>query len=127
MASSCFKNMGPSYMNSVCFDVDNYRNEFSKHYKVKDEDIKIHKYEGTFSELFKNLYLDEDNIINGLKYWLEMELDEIKNIYIEDEDSKLDSLLSGSEGGVSGFYSVEEVIFIEFEKTMLVIIIGNNE
>ena len=56
-----------------------------------------------------------------------MEVGDYKKVLTVSENSKVLDLLSGSDGGIGGFYIVEDVYFIEFDKMIVCFIIGNDE
>ncbi len=68
---------------------------------------------------------DETNIKDSLLYWIEF--DSGKAIKVYEYTNNLDELLSRSEGGVSNFYFVEDIYFIEFDNVIMSFILGNNE
>ena len=127
MASSCSKEIGLSYINTTVFKLNNYKESFSKHYKIPITNINLIKSKLTINKLFENLLGKDKNIIESLIYYIECDIGKPKAIYEVKEDSNLIDLLSGYNNGISGFYIVEDIYFVEYEKVIVCFILGNNE
>ena len=127
MASSCSKKIGLSYINTTVFKLNNYKESFSKHYKIPITSINLIKSKLTINKLFENLLGKDKNIIESLIYYIECDIGKPKAIYEVKEDSNLIDLLSGYNNGISGFYIVEDIYFVEYEKVIVCFILGNNE
>lgn len=126
MASSISKNIGPSYVVVDCFDKDNYKKEFSKYYEIEEDDIKLVESNLTMKDiLFAWFGKEEINITDSLLYWVERNSG--KSIKVYECSNKLHKLLSRSDGGVSEFYFVEDIYFIEFDEVIMCFMLGNNE
>ena len=126
MATSLSKNIGPSYVVVDCFDKDNYKKEFAKYYEIKEGDIKLVESNLTMREILLEWFGEEEsNITDSLLYWIKR--DSGKSLKVYEYTNNLDELLSRSDGGVSEFYIVEDIYFIEFNEVMMCFILGNNE
>ena len=126
MASSLSKNIGPSIVEVDCFDKNNFDEEFAKSYNIKKEDVKLKESKYTMKDILLSWFgKDETNITDSLLYWIEF--DSGKAIKVYEYTNNLDELLSRSEGGVSNFYFVEDIYFIEFDTVIMSFILGNNE
>ena len=126
MASSLSKNIGPSFVEVDCFDKDNYKKEFAKYYEIKEGDIKLVESNLTMREILLEWFGEEEsNITDSLLYWIKR--DSGKSLKVYEYTNNLDELLSRSDGGVSEFYIVEDIYFIEFNEVMMCFILGNNE
>lgn len=126
MASSLSKNIGPSFVEVDCFDKNNFDEEFAKSYNIKKEDVKLKESKYTMKDILLSWFgKDETNITDSLLYWIEFDSGEAIKVY--EYTNNLDELLSRSEGGVSNFYFVEDIYFIEFDTVIMSFILGNNE
>ena len=126
MASSLSKNIGPSFVEVDCFDKNNFDEEFAKSYDIKKEDVKLRESKYTMKDILLSWFgKDETNITDSLLYWIEFDSGEAIKVY--EYTNNLDELLSRSEGGVSNFYFVEDIYFIEFDTVIMSFILGNNE
>lgn len=126
MASSLSKNIGLSYVEVDCFDKDNYKKEFSKYYEIKEDDVKLVESNLTMKDVLLAWFgKEESNITDSLLYWIER--DSGKSIKVYEYTNNLHELLSRSDGGLSEFYFVEDIYFIEFDKVIMCFILGNNE
>lgn len=126
MASSLSKNIGPSFVEVDCFDKDNYKKEFAKYYEIKEGDIKLVESNLTMREILLGWFGEEEsNITDSLLYWIKR--DSGKSLKVYEYTNNLDELLSRSDGGVSEFYIVEDIYFIEFDEVVMCFILGNNE
>ena len=127
MASSMSSWMGYSFMDAICFKKEEYLDNFSKFHNIKKEDIKIHEVDYSLEVFIKNFFGDDKKLIEGLSYWIKRKVGNKIKIYEQDSDSKLNELLEESIYGKTPVYTVEDVIFIEFDKTVIAFITGNNE
>ena len=125
MSVSTTKSLGLSYLRADCFNKEDFEKEFQKLFRIKIpielEETKDTK-ENTLFEIIRNKEITKTFI-----QLFDYKVDAIKNIYYPKENRKLINLLSGDQKGVSGFWFVEEVYFIETDKYIISIIIGNNE
>ena len=126
MASSYSKYMGPSYMTAICFDLKNPLEDFKRFYDIK-EDIKVNKVETSYHELLITLLGNDKDLIDTVEHWTRVRIGEVQEIYTIEENSNLLNLLSGSDGGLSPFYIVDDIYFVKFNKMFVVFMIGNDE
>ena len=126
MASSYSKYMGPSYMTAICFDLKNPLEDFKRFYNIK-EDIKVNKVETSYHELLITLLGNDKKLIDTVEHWTRVRIGEVQEIYTIEENSNLLNLLSGSDGGLSPFYIVDDIYFVKFNKMFVVFMIGNDE
>ena len=63
MASSVSTWMGVSFMDAICFEKENYLDDFSKFHNIKKEDIKIHETNISFEEFIKNNFGEDKKLI----------------------------------------------------------------
>ena len=126
MASSYSKYMGPSYMTAICFDLKNPLEDFKRFYDIK-EDIKVNKVEASYHELLITLLGNDKDLIDTVEHLTRVRIGEVQEIYTIEENSNLLNLLSGSDGGLSPFYIVDDIYFVKFNKMFVVFMIGNDE
>ena len=105
------------------FDIRNNRG----FYNIKKEDLKIQESPLSLEQFMKNSFGDQKELIESLCYWITLKAGKFMKIYEQNEDSKLNDLLSNSGYGKTPFYFVEDVTLIEFEKMTIAFITGNNE
>ena len=127
MASSCSEYMMPSYMRAICFKKKNYKKAFCNFYKIPEKELEIIETSLTLKDFINQSFGNIKEITEGLTHWLHMEVGDYKKVLTVSENSKVLDLLSGSDGGIGGFYIVEDVYFIEFDKMIVCFIIGNDE
>ena len=127
MASSVSTWMGVSFMDAICFNKENYLDDFSKFHNIKKEDIKIHETNISFEEFIKNNFGENKKLIDGLSYWIKRKAGDFIKVYEQDDDSNLNDLLEKSEYGKTPMFFIEDVVFIEFENMVISFITGNNE
>ena len=127
MASSVSDWMGVSFMDAICFKKEKFLEEFSYLHNIKKEDIKIHETNISLEEFIKNYFGNDKKLIEGLSYWITRKVGVFKRIFEQDSNSKLNELLEKSHYGKTPFFFIEDVVFIEFEKTVIAFITGNNE
>ena len=126
MASSMSLDIGPSFVEADCFDLDNYLEDFLKYYEIKDNNIKLVESNSSLKDIFYEFFGENKKIISSLTYWIELHFGKYEHIYTV-EEAKLYEYLSRSDGGVSSFYIVEDLYFVEFSDKVLCFMIGNNE
>ena len=118
-------NLGPSYMDTVCMDVDNYINEFAKDYEISSEKIQLEEMNTTLEELFSSVLNIDEKAVKNLVYWITKKCGSCKKIYTSENEELFNSL--DGEKGLSPFFFLEEIYFAEFEDTVICFMIGNNE
>ena len=114
----------PSYINAYCLDKQKYKTEFSKKLEVPIENIKLKESKNSLKEIVTTW--ENPKTADTFCYWLGQKVGEIKQI-LQPQDNSLEEKLSGMNGGVSGFYIVEEVYFVECSNYVICICMGNNE
>ena len=124
MASSCSKKIGPSYAIAKCFKTKNIVDDFKKYYEINEE-IELKKLNITFNKLLERIFGKNKGIIDGLLHWINCYSGKPLNIYTINYN--IIESLGLSEKGASPFYFCEDVYFIEFEKFVMCVIIGNDE
>lgn len=127
MASSCSEYMMPSYMRAICFKKKAFKKSFCTFYEIPKEQLDIVETSLTLKDFIIQSFGNNKEIIEGLTHWLHIEAGDPKKILTVPNNSKVLNLLSGSDGGISGFYFVEDIYFIEFNKMVICFIIGNDE
>ena len=124
MVSSVSSNIGYSFIEVNCFDLKNYKKEFSKYYEIDDTKIKLSKTNYDLKKMLSTWNI-EDDLIESILYWIGLKIGKAKTIY--ETDRNLCDLLSWSEGGKSPFYIIDDIYLVEIEDYMLCFIMGNNE
>ena len=125
LASSVSKNIGPSFIRASLYDKDKFYKEFKKNYRLKDNVMNIVETKRSFKQVLHE-WLDDEHLEESILYWINLKFGKNIKVLASDNDQIIDQL-SGYAGGVSGFYFVEDIYFIEYDKYMLVLIMGNNE
>lgn len=123
MASSCSDWIGVSYMDAMCFDVNNFKESFCSFYKVKE--IKYEESTLSLKELFINIFGDNKSLIEGLCHWLRLEAGECKKVYTMPND--FCEFLDSKRNDRFPFFMLENMFVAEFEKMMICFVIGNDE
>lgn len=128
MASACSTEIGPSFIEADSFDKEDFKKEFAKYFEIKEEIITPVIYEETLENILSQ-WIGKNNksIVENLMYLIETAVGEPINVYTIKDESNLKEKMGRESGGVSQFYFVEDVIFAEFEKSMVCFSIGNNE
>lgn len=124
MASSCSRKIGPSYAYATCFKKKDFVNSFKLFYNIK-EDIKLKKVNISFEKLIIRIFGKNKRIVNGLSHWIHFYSGKPINIYTM--DYKIIELLGRCNKGLSPFYIVDDMYFIECEKLVICLVIGNDE
>ena len=119
-------NTGPSYVDAICMTKDNYKEVFSKIYRIKKETITLEKTNQSLESLLKVLFNLEKKPLDTLIHWMTRECGKCIDIYTS-ENKELLSSLSGASKGIGPFFFLEEIYFIEFEKMIVCLMIGNDE
>ena len=124
MASSCSRIMGCSYATGLCFRRKNYLKGFQDFYEIKEE-IKLKKLNISLEKLITRIFDKNKRMITGLAHWIHYSCGDTLNIYrINDE---VTDLLSGYNKGHGPFFFCEDIYFIECEKKVVCLMIGNDE
>ena len=110
MASSSSKLISMSYIEAYCYDKKNFNDEFSKDFKIKKFNINLTNKE------YLNNYLEKEIIDNAL-YWIKFQLGDVLKYYVMDNLNVRNTT----------FYTVDDIIVLEYNKYIVCLIIGNNE
>lgn len=123
MACSISRRISFSSIRVTCFKKKGFRKEFSRLYDINDE-LELKEIKG---DLFYKLFgwLGREKIVIRLVELIKHEVGDVLHIYKSND--LVINMLSGCENGVSGFYFVEDLFFIETDKYMVCFILGNNE
>ena len=114
-------NLGPSYTQAFCMDLNNYIESFSKMYNISSSLIQLEKVNCDLSNFFGDVLNLDEKATKNLVYWISNECGNCVRIYTSNNKQLIDSLCGKT------FYFLEEVYFIEFEKEAMCLMIGNNE
>ena len=127
LASSISKEIGPSFIDVDCMDKDNYEEAFAKRYNISKDLIELKEEDMSLEQILK-AWLGESNkeLIESLLYWIEFKVGKSIKVYTE-KNNKLIDALSRCEGGISMFYIVDDIYFVEFDEYMVCFSLGNNE
>ncbi len=117
-------NMKPSYMSAVCLKKENYLEEFGKPYKLNK--IILEEETQSFPTLMKELLNISKEELETFLYLIEKEAGKVEKVYTAN-NKEVWKALSGEYGGTSGFYFLEDIYFVEFEKMVICFMMGNNE
>ena len=123
MASSISKNIGLSYIDVEAYNKETFNEDFCKYHKIKE--IELENLNISLTEALKEWFYEEDKLIESIIYWINYNIGKEKTIYTP--ESKIIEKLSTSNKGISKFYKVEDIFIIEYEKEIIVFILGNNE
>ncbi len=127
MASSVSKTISKSYLQADCFEKKNYQSAFTNMYEVPEDIFHLEKYNKSLEKLLKELLGDDKKLIEGLMHWIHMEAGDAGDIYTIPYTSKVLELLGAETGGYGPFYMVENVYFIECDRLVICLLLGNDE
>ena len=114
--------MGPSYAEAECYEKKKYRDSFARELKIEKKYIKISKSEFNKESFFTELFrLDKEEVGKTIQK-IEKEFGKIGTIYETDTQK-----LGRYDGKVWPFFFLEALYFIETEKVMICIMVGNCE
>ena len=122
MATSLSKKISHSGIDTTCFKSKNFKEEFSKYYKVSLN--KVIDENKSLKEIL-SLYLEE-NLVNNLTYLIQNDLGKEISIYTVEDINSLEKL-SCFNGGKVPFYFIEDIYIVEYKKYFVCFIMGNNE
>ena len=122
MASSCSKQIGLSYVDADCFELKDYKKEFSKIYKINENELILEDLNLSFGEFLTNLFGENKDLIEGLIHWINFNIGKPNKLLTLKDNNILDKLSKNSP-----FYFLEDVFFIECEKIVICLLIGNDE
>ena len=128
MASSCSTWIGPSYIETLCMDQENYAEFFTGHFHVPMELLEnVLTNESLKDALTAWLGENEPRIIEGLIHWMQFDLGKATGIFRLTHCEKLVDALSQCNKGPGRFYFMEDILFIAFPKKMVCLMMGNDE
>ncbi|MBR2678816.1 MAG: hypothetical protein IKE63_05315 [Bacilli bacterium] len=126
MASSVSKYIGPSYLQADCYELKDYVDDFCAMYEIPKDIVHLEEYKHSLEELLKSILGTSEGLIEGLLHWLHREIGEVKKIYTV-PDNKVLELIGAETGGYGPFYFCEDLYFIETDKMVLCLLLGNDE
>ena len=122
MASSCSKQIGLSYVDADCFELKDYKKEFSKIYEINENELILEDLNLSFGEFLTNLFGENKDLIEGLIHWINFNIGKPNKLLTLKDNNILDKLSKDSP-----FYFIEDIFFIECEKIVICLLIGNDE
>ncbi len=126
LASSISKTISKSYIQADCFEKKNYQKSFTTMYEIPEDVFHLKEYNKDLEKLLRELLGNNKDLIEGLLHWLSLEIGTVKKIYTVDDNKAL-SFIGGETGGYGPFYFCEDVYFIETDRLVLCLLIGNDE
>ncbi len=128
MASECSTEIGPSFIEAISFELKDYKEEFAKFYKIPESEMNLIPIKEDLKEVL-TAWIGKNNekIVDNVLYLTRRIVGEPNKIYTIDENRKMLEYIGREGGGISEFYFVEDIIFVEFDESMVSFIIGNNE
>lgn len=127
MASSLSPGRNPSFVEADCFDLKSFPKDFAKWYRISEKLLELSPMERSLKELLGEWINDRGEVLDALLYHMQCCLGEPVALYEPVHFRKLTDTLSTSDGGLSAFYTMEDICFVEYKKYMLCLMIGNNE
>lgn len=128
LASYYSKEIGPSYIEADCFDLKNYKEAFSKFYKVSSLDFELLETNKKIEDVFMAWLGKKDmSLTEGVIHWINNCIGAPIKVYGVECDSDFLQSLSAFNGGSSSFYFIEDIYFIEFKEYMVCFMLGNDE
>ena len=122
MASSCSKQIGLSYVDADCFELKDYKKEFSRIYEINEKELILEETNQSFIEFLINIFGSNKDLIEGLIHWINFNIGKPNKLLTLKDNNILDKLSKNSP-----FYFLEDVFFIECEKIVICLLIGNDE
>lgn len=122
MASSCSKQIGLSYVDADCFELKDYKKEFSKIYEINENELILEDLNQTFEEFLTNLFGSNKDLIDGLIHWINFNIGKPNKVLTLKDNNILNKLSKNSP-----FFFLEDIFFIECEKIVICLLIGNDE
>ena len=127
MASSLSPGRNPSFVEADCFDLKDCKKDFAKWYRISEKLLELTPMERSLEELLAEWINDRGEVLEALLHHMRCCLGEPVALHEPVHFRKLADKLSRSEGGISAFYFVEDICFVEYKKYMLCLMLGNNE
>lgn len=127
MASSVSKTISKSYLQADCFEKKNYKESFLTMYEIPEDIFHLEEYKKSLETLLKELLGNDKNLIEGLLHWINLESGPVEKIYTVSENTKALELMGAETGGYGPFYFVEDLYFIETDRLVICLLLGNDE
>ncbi len=127
MASSISKRIGPSYIQVDCFEKKNYQKKFIEMYEIPKEDFELEEYNKSLEKLLTDILGTSKDLIEGLLHWFKISSGTVKSIYTVPENSSITSYIGAEFNGYGPFFFCEDVYFIETDRMVVCLLIGNDE
>ncbi|MBQ6497967.1 MAG: hypothetical protein IJI58_04570 [Bacilli bacterium] len=127
LSSSVSKTIGPSYIQADCFEKKDYKKKFIEMYEIPKEEFNIEKYDNSLEQLLIDLLGNNKDLIEGLLHWLHIESGDVKEIYTVPEDSNVMNYIGSEYNGYGPFFFCEDLYFIETDRMIICLLIGNDE
>lgn len=127
MASSCSTKIGPSYLQADCFEKKNYQKKFLTMYEIPEDIFHLVEYNKSLEKLLIDILGNRKEMIDGLLHWIIREAGEVKMIYTVPDDSKVMQFIGAETGGYGPFYFCEDIYFIECDRFVICLMMGNDE
>ena len=128
MASSCSTWIGPSYIETICLDQENYAKVFAGLYRVPVELLENTQTDESLEDaLTEWLGKDQPKMMDGLLHWMQFDLGKATGIFRPKHREKLTDRLSGCNRGRGRFFFMEDLFFIAIPGKMVCLMMGNDE
>ena len=127
MASSMSKHIGKSYLQADCFEKKDYVSSFITMYEIPEDIFHLEEYNHSLEEVLRSILGNSEKLIEGLLHWLGMEIGKVEKIYTLPENNKVLELIGGETGGYGPFYFCDDLYFIETDRMVLCLLLGNDE
>ena len=127
MASSVSKTISKSYLQADCFEKKDYKSSFITMYEIPEDVFHLKEYNKSLESLLKDLLGNSKDLIEGLLHWITLEAGNINKIYTVGEDSKALQYIGAETGGYGPFYFCEDIYFIECDRFVICLMMGNDE
>ena len=127
MASSCSKKISHSYLQADCYEKKDYVKSFLSMYEIPEDIFHLIEYKHDLEHLLKDLLGTNKDLIEGLLHWLHMEIGDVVKIYTVPEDNKVTEYIGAEYNGYGPFYFCEDLYFIETDRMIVCLLIGNDE
>ena len=105
MASSCSKKIGLSYAEADCFEVNDYKKEFARLYKIDENDLDLDELNISFEQLLKIVFGEDKDLIDGLVHWIGFVAGDVKKVLTVKEGCSCFDTISDN----SSFYYLEDL------------------
>lgn len=113
--------MAPSYSKTICFNKKDYIQAFKKTYKLQEKMV-LEEIKEPLQEFFEKLMNIDKKASDALVHWITIDYGKINKIYTLKNDNAFNTVTR-----FSPFYFLENIYFLEFDKIVICIMIGNDE